>query len=80
MSELSSIRTMRDLEHQRAILLQKAAREEQKVRQDIEVLKDDYMPVVNVVSGIRSGFSRVRTILGFALPILNFLRSRRRRS
>lgn len=79
MSDLSSIRNLRDLEHQRALLLLKIADEEKKVLQDVENIKADYKPVTDTVSGIRSGISRLKTILPFALPILRFLWRRRKR-
>ncbi len=79
MSNLSSIRTMQELERQRALLQQKAQREEQRVRKDIDGIREDYMPVVHAVNGIRSGVSRLKTILAFALPVFNFFRSKRQK-
>ena len=50
MSNLNTIRTMRDLEHQRGLLQAKADKEERQVRQDIESIKADYAPVIQVAS------------------------------
>lgn len=79
MSKLHTIRTMEELEQQRALLQKQAAREEQQLRRDVEQIKGDYMPVVNAVNGIRSGVSRFRTALAVALPIINFFRNRRKK-
>ena len=77
MSELRSIRTMQQLEHHRALLLQKAAGEERKIRRDIDSIKDDYKPVVNTVNGIRSGIATLRVVLPVILPVLRFFWRRR---
>ena len=80
MSDLSTIRTMRDLEHQRALLQLKAANDERQVRQDIEDIKDTtFRPVTNTLNGIRSGLSTLKLIAPIALPILRFFWTRRNR-
>ena len=79
MSELSSIRTMQELEHHRALLRQKAANEERQVRQDIESIKRSYTTVTGAISSLRSGMSHLRLILPIALPILRFFWQRRRK-
>ena len=79
MSDLSTIRTMQELERQRALLQLKASREEQQIRRDVEAIKSDYMPVVNTVNGIRNSFSTLRTVTLIALPILRFFWNRRKR-
>ena len=79
MSDLSTIRTMRDLEHQRALLQLKAASEEQQVRQDVADIKRTYTTVTGIISGIRTGVSRFRLIAPIALPILRFFWNRRKR-
>ena len=77
MSELSTIRNMRDLEQQRNRLLAKAAKEERKVRQDIESIKEDYAPIVRGVNSIRTGFSKLRLITPIVLPVIRFFWNRR---
>ena len=77
MNDLSTIRDMRDLEHQRAILEKKAAIEERKVRQDIEAVKADYTPIINGVNSIRNGFAKIRLIVPLLLPIFRFFWNRR---
>ena len=77
MNDLSTIRNMRDLEHQRAILEKKAAIEERKVRQDIDAVKADYTPIINGVNSIRSGFAKIRLIVPLLLPIFRFFWNRR---
>ena len=82
MSDLSNIRTLQDLEHQRALLQLKAAQEEQKVREDIDAVKRTYTTVTGFISGFRSSLSTVRMILPIALPILRFfwnIRARRKK-
>ncbi len=77
MNDLSTIRNMRDLEHQRAILEKKAAIEERKVRQDIDAVKADYTPIINGVNSIRNGFAKIRLIVPILLPIFRFFWNRR---
>ena len=77
MSDLSNIRTMQDLEHQRALLQLKAANEERQVRQDVADIKRTYTTVTGIISGIRTGVSRFRLIAPIALPILRFFWNRR---
>jgi hypothetical protein len=77
MNDLSTIRNMRDLEHQRAILEKKAAIEERKVRQDIDAVKADYTPIINGVNSIRNGFAKIRLIVPLLLPIFRFFWNRR---
>ena len=77
MNDLSTIRNMRDLEHQRAILEKKAAIEERKVRQDIDAVKADYTPIINGVNSIRNGFAKIRLIVPILLPVFRFFWSRR---
>ncbi|MBO6073601.1 MAG: hypothetical protein J6P74_00515 [Paludibacteraceae bacterium] len=77
MNDLSNIRNMRDLEHQRAILEKKAAIEERKVRQDINAVKADYTPIINGVNSIRNGFAKIRLIVPILLPIFRFFWNRR---
>ena len=77
MNDLSTIRDMRDLEHQRAILEKKAAIEERKVRQDIDAVKADYTPIINGVNSIRNGFAKIRLIVPLLLPIFRFFWNRR---
>lgn len=82
MSDLSNIRTLQDLEHQRTLLLLKQAQQEQKVRQDIDTIKRPYTTVTNTLNSFRLGVSHVRMILPFVLPIFRFFwnrRSKRRR-
>lgn len=79
MSNLSSIRTMQELEYQRALLELKASNQEQKIRRDIDSIKDDYKPIVNTVNGIRSGLSTLKLVAPIALPILRFFWTRRAR-
>lgn len=79
MSELSSIRTMEQLERQRALLLQRAASEERKIRRDIDNIKDDYKPVINAVNGIRSGISTLKMVIPVMLPVVRFLWRRRKK-
>jgi len=79
MSNLSSIRTMQELERHRVLLLKRAANEERKIRRDIDSIKDDYQPVINTVNGIRSGISTLRTVLPVILPVLRFFWQRRRK-
>jgi len=78
MSELCSIRTMRDLEHQRELLLAKATKEERQVRQDIESIKADYAPIIYGVNSIRSGISKLRFITPILLPVFRFFWNRRK--
>ena len=77
MSELSSIRSMRDLEYQRSLLQLKAADEERKVRQDFESIKADYAPVINGVNSIRNGFAKLKLITPLLLPVIRFFLNRR---
>lgn len=77
MNDLSTIRNMRDLEHQRAILEKKAAIEERKVRQDIDAVKADYTPIINGVNSIRNGFAKIRLIVPLLLPVFRFFWNRR---
>ncbi len=77
MSELSTIRSMRDLEYQRRLLQLKAANEEHKVRQDIETLKADYTPVINGVNSIRNGIAKIKLVLPILLPVIRFFWNRR---
>ena len=77
MNDLSTIRNMRDLEHQRAILEKKAAIEERKIRQDIDAVKADYTPIINGVNSIRNGFAKIRLIVPILLPIFRFFWNRR---
>jgi len=77
MSDLSSIRTMQELEYQRALLLKREANAERKIRRDIESIKDDYKPIVNTVNGIRSGITTLRMVLPVILPVLRFCWRRR---
>lgn len=77
MNDLSTIRNMRDLEHQRAILEKKAAIEERKVRQDIDAVKADYTPIINGVNSIRNGFAKIRLIVPILLPVFRFFWNRR---
>ena len=79
MNNLNSIRTMRELEYQRALLKMKAANEERKIRQDIESIKADYAPIVNGVNSIRNGFAKLRLITPLLLPIIRFFWNRRKR-
>ena len=79
MSDLSTIRTMQELERQRALLQLKASREEQQIRRDVNTIKSDYMPVVNTVNGIRSALSTLKLVAPIALPILRFFWNRRNR-
>lgn len=82
MSDLSNIRTLQDLEHQRALLQLKVAQQEQKVRRDIDDIKRPYTIVTNAFTGIRSGVSRIRLILPLVLPVIRFIwniRSKRKR-
>ena len=71
MSELSSIRSMRDLEYQRSRLQLKADKQEQRIRRDIESIKADYAPIVNGVNSLRTGISKLRQSIGyiFDMPI-----------
>lgn len=80
MSELSTIRNMRDLEQQRNHLLAKAAKEERKVRQDIESIKEDYAPIVRGVNSIRTGLSRLKVIAPFVMTVFRFFQNRRKNS
>lgn len=73
MSNLSTIRTMQDLEHQRALLQLKAAHEEQRVRQDLADVKSDYMPVVNGIQSLRHGVSKVKLLAPFLMPVVRFI-------
>ena len=77
MNELSTIRTLRDLEQQRAKLQRKAAAEERKVRADIESVRADYVPIVRGVNRIRIGWSRLKMIASIALPVIRFFSERR---
>ncbi len=77
MNDLSTIRNMRDLEHQRAILEKRAAIEERKVRQDIDAVKADYTPIINGVNSIRNGFAKIRLIVPLLLPVFRFFWNRR---
>ena len=78
MSDLSNIRSLKELEYQRAILQLKAANQERKIRQDVEDIKDTtFRPVTNVISSIRTGVSTLKLVAPIALPILRFFWSRR---
>lgn len=77
MSELSSIRSMRDLEYQRSRLQLKADKQERIIRKDIESIKADYAPIVNGVNSIRTGFSKLRLITPLVLPVIRFFWNRR---
>ena len=79
MNNLNSIRNMRELEFQRALLEMKAANEERKIRQDIDLIKSDYAPIVNGVNNIRNGFAKLRLITPILLPIIRFFWNRRKR-
>ena len=79
MSDLSTIRTLRELEYQRRLLEMKAANEERKIRQDIDSIKADYAPIVNGVNNIRNGFAKLRLITPILLPIIRFFWNRRKR-
>ena len=79
MSDLSTIRTLRELEYQRALLEMKAANEERKIRQDIDSIKADYAPIVNGVNSIRNGFAKLRLITPILLPVIRFIWNRRKR-
>lgn len=79
MSDLSTIRTLRELEYQRALLEMKAANEERKIRQDIDSIKADYAPIVNGVNSIRNGFAKLRLITPILFPIIRFFWNRRKR-
>ena len=78
MSELSSIRSMRDLEYQRSRLQLKADKQEQRIRRDIESIKADFAPIVNGVNSIRTGFSKLRLITPIVLPVIRFFWNRRK--
>ena len=77
MSEFSSIRSMRDLEYQRSRLQLKADKQERKVCQDIESIKEDYAPIVRGVNSLRTGFSKLRLITPIVLPVIRFFWNRR---
>lgn len=77
MSELSTIRNMRDLEQQRSRLQLKADKQERIIRKDIESIKADYAPIVNGVNSIRTGFSKLRLITPIVLPVIRFFWNRR---
>ena len=80
MSDLSNIRSLKELEYQRAILQLKAANEERQIRQDIEDIKDTtFRPVTNTINGIRNGLSTLKLVAPIALPILRFFWSRHKR-
>ena len=79
MSDLSTIRTLRELEYQRRLLEMKAANEERKIRQDIDSIKADYAPIVNGVNSIRNGFAKLRLFTPILLPIIRFFWNRRKR-
>jgi len=79
MNSLSSIRTMKDLEYQRALLQQKAANEEQIIRRDIDVVKEDYMPIVRGVDTLRSRLAAVKAVVPVVWPVIKFLFSLRRK-
>ena len=78
MSNMNTIRTMRDLEHQLGLLQAKADKEERQVRQDIESIKADYAPVIHGVNSIRNGVSKLRVITPFLLPVVRFFWNRRK--
>ena len=78
MSNLNTIRTMCDLEHQRGLLQAKADKEERQVRQDIESIKADYAPVIHGVNSIRNGVSKLRVITPLLLPVVRFFWNRRK--
>ena len=77
MNELSTIRTLRDLEQQRAKLQRKAAAEEKKVLADIELVRADYVPIIRGVNRVRIGLSRLKMIASIALPVIRFFSERR---
>jgi len=79
MNDLSSIRTMRDLEYQRSLLQLKAAEQQRQLRQDIDAVKADYTPIVNGVNSIRSGFAKLRLITPILFPIIRFFWNRRKK-
>lgn len=79
MNNLNSIRNMRELEYQRALLEMRALSEEHKVRQDIDSIKSDYAPIVNGVNSIRNGFAKLRLITPILFPIIRFFWNRRKR-
>ena len=79
MSDLSTIRTLRELEYQRRLLEMKAANEERKIRQDIDSIKADYAPIVNGVNSIRNGFAKLRLITPILLPVIRLIWNRRKR-
>lgn len=73
MNNLSSIHTMQDLEHQRALLQLKAAHEEQQVRHDLEAVKSDYTPVVNGINSLRKGVSKVKLLAPILMPVIRYI-------
>lgn len=80
MNELSSIRSMRDLEYQRSRLQLKADKQERIIRKDIESIKADYAPIVNGVNSIRTGLSRLKVIAPFVMTVFRFFQNRRKNS
>ena len=78
MSNLSSIRTMQELEHQRATLRMKSMQEELQLRQDFAEIKSGYTTVAGVISGIRSNVSRFKVLGAVVWPIARWLISRRK--
>lgn len=80
MSELSSIRSMRDLEYQRSRLQLKADKQEQRIRRDIESIKADYAPIVRGVNSLRTGLSRLKVIAPFVMTVFRFFQNRRKNS
>lgn len=80
MSELSSIRSMRDLEYQRNRLQLKADKQERQLRRDIESIKADFAPIVNGVNSIRTGLSRLKVIAPFVMTVFRFFQNRRKNS
>lgn len=79
MNKLGNIRSMKDLEYQRALLQLKAAGEEQRLRHDMEAVKADYMPVVRGVNSIRSGVAKIKVIAPIVLSVFKLLISLRGR-
>ena len=80
MSELSSIRSMRDLEYQRSRLQLKADKQERIIRKDIESIKADYAPIVRGVNSLRTGLSRLKVIAPFVMTVFRFFQNRRKNS
>ena len=80
MNELSSIRSMRDLEYQRSRLQLKADKQERIIRKDIESIKADYAPIVRGVNSLRTGLSRLKVIAPFVMTVFRFFQNRRKNS